>query len=1015
MKKILTILSVFASFVYAKSPQLIEAESLKLSGKLSVQKNHKKYSGKGFVAGFDKSTATPLQVNFSIDEAREEILTFRYSAGFGDTKVKISVNGKKYTKTFFSTKNWRTWSHITLKAPLTKGLNSVSFVLHSAKEKPINLDYISVGKYFKSPYLAQEVELVELGQKTFMAKGCFTCHATAKNDPSFKTGPSLYGLYQKKAISKEVIDPAEKHKIPVKVNEAYMIESIRNPATLLSIQDKKSKTPFQAIMPAFDNRMLNTLEISAILAYLQTLNEAQNSGPKEIFKHLSNFKIQKDENSYEVLVADRPVLRRGAIEVNKQVRTSARSYLVGTPSGLHYSFDPNVMAYRMIWSGGFLDRTPELKGRGGFPNKLTKTSDVWNHTKPIFQPYLQNGQLFKDDYTSPLKLTKEIIDGYNKDTSNYIDSANSVPARMTEVTNSKSDLPVFTYRIEQNSVSVKLSFDQNHKLLVSINASLKNAQSFALPAEFKLLKPSSGTGTINKNIFSLPPGDHKNVLLTLEFSPQTQTPKVSAKKEKWAPQSLVWQQDSAILPEGYKIENSLAPTDLLGRKILFEPLGIAFKDNENVFVSTRTAGIWKIENGKWSKYSEGFFDSLGLVLEDDGSIVVGDKSGLYKLSDEDKDGWAEKRQILNEQFRFTGVYHEYLHGPVKINGDYYFNLNLSYKNGLYEGGMTWMATCGGLRGWTCKVSPDGKLAPFASGMRSTAGISVSPDNKLYVTENQGSFVGSSTMHIVNEGDFTHSPISLIDETGKNVGHPDVQFDKALSRKKPALIVFPHGKTLNSPGSPSWDLSQGSFGPFKEQIFVGDQTKSCIWRVALEDTNGQSQGALLPFAKGTKAGVMRIVQSPDGKSMWLGQTGRGWRSVGGNESALQKITYDGKTIPNMIHSLKASNKGFKVIFTKAQSNTSKFESLKAQSWYYIDNKNYGSRQHQKMEHKVIAATLSNDGKYLDIELEGFTVDNGGKANHSPRVYNLDFKDTSYGKKVDSFFHQVYYTLKNIPNN
>lgn len=1012
MKKLLLILFIFTIVSYAEPKLLIEAESVELSGKYVVNKNHKNYSGKGFVAGFNSSGTKPLQIKFNLDEAQKDILTFRYAAGFGDTNMNLIINGKKYSKKFYGTKKWSTWSHVTLKAGLKKGLNSISIALNKSDSKPINLDYIAVGKYFKSPFMPQEIELVELGKKTFMAKGCFTCHASAKNDPSIKTGPSLFALYQRKAISRELIDPAEKHKVKVKVDESYIKEAIRRPTALLSIQDKAKGIAFLPIMPAFDKRMLNDLEMASIVAYLQTLNETEKSGPKTVYKHINDFNIQKKGNNETVLVADRPVLRRGAIAQNRKNITSARSYLVGTPSGTHYSFDPNVMGYKLIWTGGFLDRTPELKGRGGFPNKLDRTSALWKMEQPLMQPFLQNGQLFKDDYTTPLNLNKKIISGYNSDTSDYIATADKIPARMTGLINSKKDLPVFSYSIEGNTVSIKLTFDSSNKIIVSVDATLKKPQAFAIPTNFKVVNQS--TGNIDKSKWTLPAGRHK-ATLTLDFESKPQAPKKTEQKENWTPQSLVWKQDSATLPEGYKIENSLAPTDLMGRKILFEPLGIAFKDENTAFVSTRTAGVWKIENNKWQKYSEGFFDSLGLVLEEDGSIVVGDKSGLYKLTDEDKDGWAEKRTIINEQFRFTGVYHEYLHGPVKINNDYYFNLNLSYKNGLYEGGMTWMATCGGLRGWTCKVSPDGKLTPFASGMRSTAGISVSPKNQLVVTENQGSFVGSSTMHIVNEGDFTHSPIGLIDEKGKKVGHPDVQFDKVLSRKKPALIIFPHGKTLNSPGSPSWDMSQGSFGPFKGQIFVGDQTKSCIWRVALEDVDGQTQGALLPFAQGMKAGVMRMIQSPDGKSMWLGQTGRGWRSVGGNESALQKISYDGKSIPDMVHSLKATAKGFKVIFTRTQSPSSQFDKLLVQSWYYIDNKNYGSRQHQRLDHKVLKTTLSKDGKTLDIELENFTANNDGKANHSPRVYNLNFKGTTYGAKVNSYYSQTYYTLKSIPQN
>ena len=116
---------------------------------------------------------------------------------------------------------------------------------------------------------------------------------------------------------------------------------------------------------------------------------------------------------------------------------------------------------------------------------------------------------------------------------------------------------------------------------------------------------------------------------------------------------------------------------------------------------------------------------------------------------------------------------------------------------------------------------------------------------------------------------------------------------------------------------------------------------------------------------------------------------------------------------MIHSIKVSPKGFKITFTKPQSSSTGFEKLAVQSWYYVDSKNYGSREHERMEHKLLKHSLSDDKKVLEIVLDSFTTDKGGKANHSPRVYNFNFKGTSYGSKVDSYYTQAYYTLKRIP--
>jgi hypothetical protein len=49
------------------------------------------------------------------------------------------------------------------------------------------------------------------------------------------------------------------------------------------------------------------------------------------------------------------------------------------------------------------------------------------------------------------------------------------------------------------------------------------------------------------------------------------------------------------------------------------------------------------------------------------------------------------------------------------------------------------------------------------------------------------------------------------------------------------------------------LSEGKFGPFQKQLFVGDQSHSNISRVYLETVNGVRQGAVFPFLKGFKSG------------------------------------------------------------------------------------------------------------------------------------------------------------------
>ena len=62
-------------------------------------------------------------------------------------------------------------------------------------------------------------------------------------------------------------------------------------------------------------------------------------------------------------------------------------------------------------------------------------------------------------------------------------------------------------------------------------------------------------------------------------------------------------------------------------------------------------------------------------------------------------------------------------------------------------------------------------------------------------------------------------------------------------KAPA-IWLPHGIFGISTSGFVYDSTKGKFGPFENQLLVGDQGQSKIMRVALEKVKGQYQGRCL---------------------------------------------------------------------------------------------------------------------------------------------------------------------------
>ncbi|MEI8619163.1 hypothetical protein P4S63_25280 [Pseudoalteromonas sp. B193] len=84
----------------------------------------------------------------------------------------------------------------------------------------------------------------------------------------------------------------------------------------------------------------------------------------------------------------------------------------------------------------------------------------------------------------------------------------------------------------------------------------------------------------------------------------------------------------------------------------------------------------------------------------------------------------------------------------------------------------------------------------------------------------------------------------------------------------------HVEVANSPGNPEWNTTQGKFGPFEGQIFIGDQTQSNVFRVLLDQVNGKYQGAVINFMNRFQSGNVRAEFDVNGQ-LWIGQTARGW--------------------------------------------------------------------------------------------------------------------------------------------
>jgi hypothetical protein len=695
---------------------------------------------------------------------------------------------------------------------------------------------------------------------------------------------------------------------------------------------------------------------------------------------------------------------------------------VGNPNGIHYSFDPRLLAIVKIWQGGFLDMTGELVNRGnrGLEPGYDSREISFGEREYLLAPLNAAGQpvdfSFKEGKFGDFENHKAALNS-REDQLARIAGVDAQFLGYSRDSRSKAAAPVFRYRVGRNTLETSATIAANGDLVLSLSGRLAAPQSFALNTA--LLKNAAvSAGTLEGDRWTLPAGRASATLRgSIAVAADSWRPAPSNYSYKRAP--LVTAPAQATLPAGYSIENYYAPRDNYGRDQLFEALGLAVAKDGTIVVGTRTAGIWRIVNGEWRLFAEGLFDSLGVVIEDRKGLVVvaGQKAELTRISDTNGDGLADQYETLFDAHSYHANYHSYMHGPVRgKDGAYYFALNLVHDGtgSAYTAGGNVMGTWGGFNGWAIRVEPSGKFELFANGLRSPASIGTGPDGRIWYTDNQGDFVGTSKMFELRKDEFYGHPAGLVDLPGMTPASPEIQYDRVADRRARAAVLFPHNRVANSPGNPAW-VTHSKFGPYPGQMLIGDQTQSNLLRVVHQVVDGQVQGSVMPFFEGLESGVMRPVFLADG-SLLLGQTGRGWQAKGGKVASLQHVRWDGKTVAPGIVAMNATDKGFRLEFTQPLGNGVSEailqSALKMESWTYRDAPEYGSPELALREEQFRSIRVSPDRKSVDLVLT--TLDQPqAHPRQTARVYHARLAAPTLFEGPSAKTLDAYYTLYRFP--
>ncbi|MEP6595713.1 MAG: hypothetical protein ABJA71_07185 [Ginsengibacter sp.] len=340
--------------------------------------------------------------------------------------------------------------------------------------------------------------------------------------------------------------------------------------------------------------------------------------------------------------------------------------------------------------------------------------------------------------------------------------------------------------------------------------------------------------------------------------------------------------------------------------------------------------IYNLKTKEWKLFAEGLQLPLGILAVSNSEVLVMQLSNLIRIKDTDGDGHADLYENATSDFGISGNYHEFNYGPVRDKaGNLFLALNCGSSGGgiraVVRGELNKLGRDGidghkemfsvvPYRGWVMELTPDGKLHPFASGFRSPNGLGFDLDGNLFVADNQSDWVPTSSLYHVRKDNFYGHPASLVwQNEWKNRDPFNAPVSELNRIRTKAAVLFPQGIMANSPSQPLVDMTNGKFGPFSGQLFVGELNRDRILRVMLEKVGGEFQGACIPFidGHGLRIANNRLAFAPDG-SLWVGQISFGGWIEG--ESGIQRIVFTGDS-PMEVYSMNLTLRGFDLTFTQ----------------------------------------------------------------------------------------------------
>ncbi|MDB2318036.1 hypothetical protein N9V88_00500 [bacterium] len=456
----------------------------------------------------------------------------------------------------------------------------------------------------------------------------------------------------------------------------------------------------------------------------------------------------------------------------------------------------------------------------------------------------------------------------------------------------------------------------------------------------------------------------------------------------------------------YKMVEVPLPPELAVEAGSFEVM----PDKKQLAIATRRGDIFLVDGifqkypePVFKKYASGLDEIFGMAYRND-AFHITQQTEVTRITDTNNDGRADQFDTLSDRWGFRH-YHEF-----------------SFGSKPDPEGNIWVALClsesyhskAPFRGWCLKITPDGRSIPVCSGIRSPCGIGPNEHGVMFYAESQGPWNGSCSLKVLEPGGFMGHPVSfnsyeLAPEMGQPPTVPNTPSRLEVERERvkelvPYAVVFPYKRMGRSISGFMVDRTGGKFGPFENQIFIGDFSLGVVMRATTEKVNGVWQGACYPFREGFDTGLLAVQFTPNG-NLIAGGTNRGWPVRGPKAYAIQRLDWTGVT-PFEIKTITATVDGFKITFTKPVDPkiAGLATNYQLATFTHIYRQGYGSPEVDQTTPVTTQAVVSEDRMTVDLKIDN-------RVQGHVHDFRLPAIRSSTGEKL--VHADAYYTLNEIP--